>query len=79
MVHGNRVARRAPGQGKEGSMAEDDDLGRAVGQLAGGRADRSALGQVARLARSSMSVAGARSVATGRWPEEAKYSSGLWK
>ena len=59
MVHGN-------GWGKDGPRA-DDDLGQAVGQLAGGRADRSALSQVARLARSSMKAAGARSVATGRW------------
>jgi hypothetical protein len=51
-------------------MADDDDLGRAVGQLAGGRPDRGMLGEVTRLARSSMRVAGARSVATGRWLAE---------
>jgi hypothetical protein len=48
-------------------MGTDDDLGRAVGELAGGGADRQGLGRVVALARSSMREAGARSVATGRW------------
>jgi hypothetical protein len=48
-------------------MDDNDDLGRAVGELAGGGADRGSVAQVVRLARSSMKAAGARSVATGRW------------
>ena len=47
----------------------DDDLGRAVGQLATG--DRDAVARVAALARSSMRTAGAASVATGRWLADA--------
>ena len=48
----------------------DEDLGRAVGELAGGRTDKSTLAQVARLARDSMRAAGARSLATGQWLAE---------
>jgi hypothetical protein len=51
-------------------MGTDDDLGRAVGGLAGGKADRSTLAQVTRLARTSMKAAGARSLATGQWLAE---------
>ena len=43
----------------------DDDLGKAVGELAAG--DGHAVARVAGLARSSMRAAGAVSVATGRW------------
>ena len=49
---------------------KDEDLGRAVGELAGGRTDRTTLSQVARLARDSMRAAGARSLATGQWLAE---------
>ncbi len=52
------------------SMGTDDDLGRAVGGLAGSRPDRGTLAQVARLARVSMKTAGTRSVATGQWLAE---------
>jgi hypothetical protein len=48
-------------------METEDDLGRAVGELAAGGADRPGLGRVVGLARSSMKQAGARSIATGRW------------
>ena len=48
----------------------DEDLGRAVGELAGGRTDRVTLAEVARLARDSMKAAGARSLATGQWLAE---------
>jgi hypothetical protein len=48
-------------------MADDTELGRAVGELAAGGADRRGLAEVARLARASMKAAGATSVATGRW------------
>jgi hypothetical protein len=51
-------------------MRTDGDLGRAVGGLAGGEADRGTLAQVAKLARTSMKTAGARSLATGRWLAE---------
>ncbi len=51
-------------------MATEDDLGRAVGGLAGVKPDRSTLAQVARLARSSMKTAGAKSLATGLWLAE---------
>jgi hypothetical protein len=49
----------------------DDDLGRAVGELAAGERDRGAIARVVALATSSMRVAGARSVATGRWLADA--------
>jgi hypothetical protein len=49
---------------------QNDDLGRAVGELAAGGADRRGLGRVVSLAGSSMREAGARSVATGRWLAE---------
>jgi hypothetical protein len=52
------------------SMGTNDDLGRAVGGLAEGGADRGGLARVAALARSSMKAAGARSVATGKWLAE---------
>lgn len=48
----------------------DDDLGKAVGELAAA-GDRQALARVVGLARSSMRAAGARSVATGRWLADA--------
>ena len=48
----------------------DDDLGRAVGDLAGRGADRGSLARVAKLAAQSMQAAGARSVATGVWMAE---------
>ena len=49
-------------------MKTDDDLGRAVGELAGGKTtDRSTLLRVADLARSSLKTAGAKSIATGKW------------
>ena len=51
-------------------MDTEEDLGRAVGGLAGGKADRSTLAQVARLARTSMKAAGAQSLATGKWLAE---------
>jgi hypothetical protein len=51
-------------------MDTNDDLGRAVGELAGGADERPGLGRAVRLARSSMKEAGARSIATGRWLSE---------
>jgi len=48
----------------------DEDLGRVVGGLAGGDADRSSLAQAASLARASMKAAGTKSLATGRWLAE---------
>ena len=51
-------------------QGEEEHLGRAVGELAGGRTDRVTLAQVARLARDSMKAAGARSLATGQWLAE---------
>ena len=51
-------------------QGDDEDLGRAVGELAGGRTDRVTFAQVARLARDSMKAAGARSLATGQWLAE---------
>jgi hypothetical protein len=48
----------------------DEDLGRAVGDLAGGGADRGSLADAARLAARSMKAAGGRSVATGVWLAE---------
>jgi hypothetical protein len=56
-------------------MAPDDDLGRAVGGLAGAKPDRGTLAQVARLARSSMKAAGATSLATGHWLAETALES----
>jgi len=47
-----------------------DDLGRAVGALASAEPDRATSKRVARLVRSSMRAAGARSVATGKWLAE---------
>jgi hypothetical protein len=49
----------------------DEDLGRAVGALAGGDADRNNLSRAAKLAAKSMKAAGAKSVATGAWLAEA--------
>ena len=49
----------------------DEDLGRAVGELAGGEADRGSLARAAKLAARSMKAAGAKSVATGVWLAEA--------
>ncbi len=51
-------------------MGIDDDLGRAVGDLAGGGADRGKVAQAARLARASMKTAGTKSLATGKWLAE---------
>jgi hypothetical protein len=51
-------------------MGTDDDLGQAVGQLAGDGATRPKLRRVATLAQMSMKEAGTRSVATGRWLAE---------
>lgn len=51
-------------------MDTEEDLGRAVGEVAGGRTDRGTLAQVARLARDSMKAAGAKSLATGQWLAE---------
>ncbi|MGI9033918.1 MAG: hypothetical protein ACR2HY_09660 [Acidimicrobiales bacterium] len=48
-------------------MNSYDELGRAVGELAGGDRDRQALRRTVGLAQASMRAAGARSVATGRW------------
>jgi hypothetical protein len=48
----------------------DEDLGRAVGDLAGGGPDRGSLADAARLAARSMKAAGGRSVATGVWLAE---------
>lgn len=70
MGHGNRSANDGVWRGKERSMDTEEDLGRAVGGLAGGGADRGALAQVARLAKASMKEAGARSLASGRWLAE---------
>ena len=54
------------------SMAVDEeDLGRAVGELAGGGADRATFARAARLAAASLKSAGAKSVASGRWLAEA--------
>lgn len=50
--------------------ADDQDLARAVGELASGEADGGGLRRIGRLATSSMRSAGARSVATGRWLTE---------
>lgn len=49
----------------------DQDLGQAVGALAGGGADRGNLARAAKLAGRSMKAAGAKSVATGLWLAEA--------
>ncbi len=70
MVHGNRTDRTSPGRGKDQAMDTDDELGRAVGGLAAGGADRGTLAHVGRLARTSMKAAGARSLATGQWLAE---------
>ncbi len=51
-------------------MDTEEELGRAVGGLAGGDPDRGTLAQVARLAVTSMKAAGARSLATGKWLAE---------
>ena len=51
-------------------MGTDDDLGRVVGELAGGDPDRGAMAQAVKLARSSLKAAGARSLATGQWLAE---------
>jgi hypothetical protein len=51
-------------------MAVDEDLGRAVGELAEGDADRATFARTARLVGSSLKAAGAKSVASGRWLAE---------
>jgi hypothetical protein len=51
-------------------MDTEEELGRAVGDLAAGKADRSTLADAARLARTSMKAAGGTSLATGRWLAE---------
>jgi uncharacterized protein (DUF697 family) len=57
-------------------MSTEDELGRAVGGLAGGvKADKSTLAQVARMARQSMKAAGTRSLATGQWLAEVALDS----
>jgi len=48
----------------------DEELGRAIGGLASGGADRGGLKRIAGLAMGSMRSAGGRSVATGRWLTE---------
>ena len=74
MVHATWSARNASGRGKYTSVTgtdTDEDLGRAVGSLAGGGADRGNLARAAKLAARSMKAAGAKSVATGLWLAEA--------
>jgi hypothetical protein len=57
-------------------MSNEEELGRAVGGLAGGgKADKSTLAEVARLARRSMKAAGGRSLATGQWLAEVALDS----
>lgn len=51
--------------------ADEKELGRAIGELASGRADGSGLRRAGSLASSSMRSAGARSVGTGRWLADA--------
>ena len=52
-------------------MAVDEEvIGRAVGELAEGEADRRQLARTARLVASSLKAAGAKSVASGRWMAE---------
>lgn len=51
----------------ESATSTDEQLGRAVGELAGGDADSGGLRRLAKLAAGSMKAAGARSVATGAW------------
>ena len=65
MVHRNR-----PRRGRDGAMDTEEELGKAVGGLAGDAADRGTLAEVAKLAVLSMKVAGARSLATGKWLAE---------
>lgn len=74
MVHATWSAREASWRGMYSPMTDthtDEDLGRAVGALAGGDADRGNLARAAKLAARSMKSAGARSVATGLWLAEA--------
>ena len=52
-------------------MDVDDNLGRAVGDLTEGDADRATFARTARLVGSSLKAAGAKSVASGRWLAEA--------
>ena len=75
MVHGNRVARKGLRRGKDEAMDDKEHLGRAVGELAAGDADRRGLGRVVGLAGSSMKEAGARSLATGRWLAEVVFDA----
>jgi len=50
--------------------ADNEDLGRAIGELASAGTDRGSLKRVGGLVASSMRSAGARSVGTGRWLTE---------
>ena len=52
-------------------MDVDEDLGRAVGELARGDVDRTTFARTVRLANSSLKAAGTRSVASGRWLAQA--------
>ncbi len=49
---------------------DEQDLGRAVGDLAEGDADRATLARAVKLAASSLKAAGAKSVSSGRWLAE---------
>lgn len=51
-------------------MDTEQELGRAVGDLAEGDADRAAFARAVKLAGSSLKAAGAKSVASGRWLAE---------
>jgi uncharacterized protein (DUF697 family) len=51
-------------------MDVEEDLGRAVGDLAEGGAERATFARTAKLAASSLKGAGAKSVASGRWLAE---------
>ncbi|HEX2046574.1 MAG TPA: hypothetical protein VHF27_02345, partial [Acidimicrobiales bacterium] len=53
------------------SMAAEEDLGRAVGGLAGGGADRATFARTVKLVGSSVRAAGAKPVASGRWLADA--------
>ena len=66
MAHGNRRGRNA----LMTDTGTEEDLGRAVGDLAGRGADKGTLTHAARLVARSMKAAGARSVATGVWLAE---------
>ena len=75
MDHGNRSALRFPGRGKDPSMASEEELGRAVGELAEVDADRTTFARTVKLAASSLKAAGAKSVASGRWLAEALFDA----